>query len=185
MNLGDYVTGSFIQKTQKFSSTPKLIPVQVYVEGNEDVFFWKKVLKKYERKYFFSVVTNKTATGGSNGKDALTQIKNLHLNKIICVDADFDLLIDGYHPYTSTIRDNSFIIHTEYYSIENILGQGCSLKSLIQSISNMESTFNFDDFGIDFVYPFALNDTVSDGTVTPYTVRNGMKIYGLSETIAS
>lgn len=146
MNLGDYVTGSFIQKTQKFSSTPKLIPVQVYVEGNEDVFFWKKVLKKYERKYLFSVVTNKTATGGSNGKDALTQIKNLHLNKIICVDADFDLLIDGYHPYTSTIRDNSYIIHTEYYSIENILGQGCSLKSLIQSISNMESTFNFDDF---------------------------------------
>lgn len=146
MKLSDYVTGPFIQKTQRFSSTPKLIPVQVYVEGDEDVFFWKNVLKKYEDKYHFSVVTNKTATNGSNGKEALTKINNLDLNKIICIDADFDLLIDDYHPYTLIIRENSFIIHTEFYSIENILGQESSLKSLVKSISNMETAFDFDDF---------------------------------------
>ena len=58
---------------------------------------------------------------------------------------------------------------------------GVKIRNLISD----EPIVNFDDFGIDFVYPFALSDTVSDGTVTPYTVRNGMKIYGLSETIAS
>ena len=75
------------------------------------------------------------------------------------------------HAYWDINGDNSFDIR-DLVRCKNVLSQTAL-------------TFNFDDFGIDFVYPFALNDTVSDGTVTPYTVRNGMKIYGLSETIAS
>ena len=75
------------------------------------------------------------------------------------------------HAYWDINGDNSFDIR-DLVRCKNVLSQ-------------TTLTFNFDDFGIDFVYPFALNDTVSDGTVTPYTVRNVMNIYGLSETIAS
>lgn len=39
VRLNDLVTGSFIKNTQRFSTTPHLIPVQVYVEGKDDICF--------------------------------------------------------------------------------------------------------------------------------------------------
>ncbi len=41
--------------------------------------------------------------------------------------------------------------------------------------------FNTDDFGIDFVYPFLIEET--EGTVCPFAIVNGLKVYGLSSTI--
>ena len=146
VRLNDLVTGSFIKNTQRFSTTPHLIPVQVYVEGKDDICFWRKFLRKYDSKYVFNVVTNKVANNGDDGKEALMKISSLSLNKIVCVDADFDLLIDNYHTYTSLLRQGDFIINTEYYSIENILLRHESLYRFIHSIVQEMASFDFNDY---------------------------------------
>lgn len=48
-------------------------------------------------------------------------------------------------------------------------------------MSSVAYEFNTDDFGIDFVYPFLID--ANEGTVCPYAIVNGLKVYGLVSNI--
>ncbi len=151
MELKKYINEEYISNTKFFREKNTLIPVKVLVEGEDDIDFWKKVLLKYG-KYNFSVATNKVtdskgATTEHNGKDALMKwTSQLCDNFIICLDADYDLVIDNYHSYTNMLRTNKYIINTVYYSIENVLCNPENLTKIEKELTKIDSSFNYIDF---------------------------------------
>ena len=125
----------FIKGAQK----PELL---VLVEDEEDVPFWDKMFgcvnDKYYRIHIHSLQTaplqaNKDGNPlKGTGKENLMNVnaKTLGKSKMIAVDADYDLLIDDYHLYTKRLREGKFIVHTDYYAIENHLINKNTLQAL-------------------------------------------------------
>lgn len=124
------LTEAYSKNTDIFfkDQLPEMI---VYVEDDEDKPFWGKMFACINDKRKVSIIVLKresqdaiTKRKGSsdelNGKDVLMRVPNLSDRKVVAVDADYDLLID-YHEYSERIRTDKFVIHTEYYSIENHL----------------------------------------------------------------
>ncbi|MCI1731969.1 MAG: DUF4435 domain-containing protein [Prevotella sp.] len=151
MELKEYITKDYIYNTKYFREQNTLIPVKVLVEGDDDIEFWKKVLSKY-KNYNFSIATNKVidskgATTTHYGKDALMKWTSLLCeNFIICVDADYDLVIDNYHSFTNMLRANKYVISTVYYSIENVLCHPDNLSKIEKELTKKDSSFDYLDF---------------------------------------
>lgn len=114
-------------------ANPQLL---VLIEDAEDKCFWQKVFSCVSDKYSSIDVwplqesadsghEQHDATGNiltATGKDALMRVEGLGCNKMIAVDADYDLFIENLHSYTDKLQGNEpFIQHTIYHSIENHL----------------------------------------------------------------
>lgn len=143
-DLQDYLNSEYIQRLKSFAKDRTRNYVSVYVEGDDDVAFWTHALNQLgnQAKFQFVISTNKKAVfgeDGTDGKDVLLRMENLGSNKIVCVDADLDLIIDNYSTHTQKIRDNDYIINTTYYSIENILSSREFYTSLAQLLKIEES----------------------------------------------
>lgn len=134
--LSKNVTSKWIKATAVFGHTPSKIPVQMYVEGDDDVMFWKEAVKPYQTKYDIKVVTNKAVNPDEgNGKSKLLSMEGLCKEKVVAVDADFDLIIDNYSTYTDMVRNSSFVVNTTWHSVENILLQKTDYISLVELFS--------------------------------------------------
>lgn len=55
--LGMNVSGDWIRATAYFSHTPQLIPILLFVEGDDDVPLWTEAVKPYMSKYDIKVVS--------------------------------------------------------------------------------------------------------------------------------
>lgn len=138
--LSKNVTGQWIKATAAFGHTPERVPVQMYVEGDDDVVFWKEAVKPYQSKCEIRVITNQAAKAAEqqeagNGKAILLSMDGLCKEKVVAVDADFDLLVDHYSLYTDMVRNNPFVVNTTWYSVENILMQKTKYISLLENFS--------------------------------------------------
>lgn len=135
-NLSENVTGAWINSTRYFGHTPDRIPATLFVEGDQDIPYWEKVVAPYQQKYNISVKTNQAAAKNeSKGKTFLLTMSGLCQNKIVAVDADFDLLIDNYSLYTDQVRTGEFVVNTTYYSLENILLDKDCYADLLKAFS--------------------------------------------------
>ena len=100
--------------------------VYLYVEDDLDKVFWKKMFESYSDLYEFEISVYKKPTGEYiSGKDYMLKcVKNntLCLNRYVmcCVDADYDLIVDISGKYSDVIRNNAYVIHTYWYSMENL-----------------------------------------------------------------
>lgn len=138
--LSKNVTGEWIKATAAFGHTPQRVPVQMYVEGDDDVEFWKEAVKPYQSKFDIRVITNQAAKAAEqqkagNGKAVLLSMDGLCEEKVVAVDADYDMLIDRYSPFTEMVRSNPFVVNTTWYSVENILMQKTEYVSLLENFS--------------------------------------------------
>ena len=132
------MTSSWVRAAGRFGHTPEKPLVMFYVEGDEDVPFWKEIIKPYLAKYDIQVCTNKAVNPDEgNGKTFLLKMSGLGTNKIVAVDADFDLLIDDYSEYTEMVRNHPYVINTTWYSLENILMQKVNSISLLKNFSRV------------------------------------------------
>lgn len=135
--LGKNVSGDWIRATAFFGHTPQLIPVLLFVEGDDDVPMWTEAVKPYKSKYDIRVVTNKAVNPAEeNGKTKLLTMDGLCANKLVAVDADYDLLVDNYSDYTNDVRTGPFVVNTTWYSVENILLQKTDKIPLLESFSS-------------------------------------------------
>mgnify|MGYP003300921712 CR=1 FL=1 len=150
-------------------SLPK---VYVYVEDDTDIIFWRSILRKYEDKYSFDISTytipdiekNKRELSQREfrGKDFMMKDVNdnrisLGKQKIICIDADYDLIIDKYHKYTKKLRNNDYIISTYGHSVENFRCAPQNIRYFYElltltSVSNINFCKLLEDVSI-LVYP--------------------------------
>ena len=127
------LTSKYLEKSAYFR-TERKSKLLVLVEDQDDVPFWERMFKCVSQEYYqVCVSTLKSASAFglaqldaqgkplvATGKDALMKVQQLGKYKVVAVDADYDLLID-YHPYSDRVRTDTYVIHTEYYSIENHL----------------------------------------------------------------
>lgn len=135
--LGKNVSGDWIRATAYFGHTPQLVPVILFVEGDDDVPMWTEAVKPYKSKYDIRVVTNKAVNPAEeNGKTKLLTMDGLCANKLVAVDADYDLLVDNYSDYTNDVRTGPFVVNTTWYSVENILLQKTDKIPLLESFSS-------------------------------------------------
>lgn len=141
------VTSSWIKAASRFGHTPKKPIVMFYVEGDDDIPFWEEAVKLYHEKYNIQVRTNKAINPKQgNGKAILMRMEGLGPNKVVAVDADFDLIIDGYSDYTNMVRSAPYVVNTTWYSVENILMQKTQSVSFLEAFSIV-----FKNLFIDFL----------------------------------
>ena len=97
-------------------------PILVYVESYEDISFWYGILKNYESpkiKFDIQLPSHDSLTKGKH--EVLQRFKNnVGSYLILCVDSDYDYLLQDKTEQSSLINQNKFIFQTYAYSVENL-----------------------------------------------------------------
>ncbi len=134
---------------------PKPLPVDenqrlvhVYVEGYEDVAFWRGILDHFVNPYMRFEISVPTRQDLPKGKKILlNMIDRSSPDLLLCVDSDFDHL---FHDSTSQARDLNgaeFMFHTYTYATENYLCYAPSLhKVCVKATKNDTCIFDFERF---------------------------------------
>lgn len=140
---------------------PSVRVIRVYVEGYEDVAFWRSVFDHYETtklQFEISVPPRKDLAKGKKVLLGMAQLDSS--DTIFCMDSDFDYLFDGQTGQSSLVNDSPKIFHTHAYAIENLLCHAPSLHKLcVRATKNDVRIFDFEKFMADYsriIYPLFL-----------------------------
>ncbi|MDE6554181.1 MAG: DUF4435 domain-containing protein [Muribaculaceae bacterium] len=138
-------SSAYINAQNALRSKRELPEIYVYVEGMDDVAFWKECLRLFCLNFNFKVTQlRKPDNSIAEGKYHLIEcigIDSLGPNKYVAVDADYDWIIDNYKPSSTTssisniIRNNPYILHTFLYSIENYKCHPLCVAAMMDKIS--------------------------------------------------
>ncbi|MCU0425905.1 MAG: DUF4435 domain-containing protein [Candidatus Kapabacteria bacterium] len=142
-NIVQNLNSRYLQAANAKRSTSLSPEVQVFVEGHEDIAFWRTTLQQYEHTANIRFrITQPSNTGKISVLDLQDQAGKF---LILCVDSDFDFLLNGKTPTSHLVLTHPYIFHTYAYSIENYQ---CYAQSLHQVC--VQATLN-DDVRLDFV----------------------------------
>ncbi|MDM8568275.1 DUF4435 domain-containing protein [Thiotrichales bacterium HSG1] len=159
--LIDNISSDFLETyTINFFPKNQEKTIVVYVEGDADIAFWRMILNRYEKPNNIKFEINlpsKDDLWVKGKKNALSRSSNLlelkeRLGKflLICVDSDYDYLLNSYYMpddkkrISKKINESIYIFQTYSYSIENLNCFSESLSSICVS-----ATYN-DTPKIDF-----------------------------------
>lgn len=198
--LSDANTSREIGLSRYFRSWTEKKDLLVLVEGDEDVFFWKKVLEHAKDKYArIDVHTLKLPDVDAEdtevdrkGKRALMEnVSDLGPSKVVAVDMDYDELVNGYHSYSTRIGTDPCVLHTIYYSMENHKLYPDVIKNYIVQAVKETPSFDFEIRMEDFsrtIAPYLLLVIVgerkrADNTLTEEFQRR-LSIKGFRADIA-
>jgi hypothetical protein len=142
--LQDALTSDFLLGSNVLA--PKTAPKTIfaYVEGREDIPFWCFLLEPFEREagnIKFEILTPTNNEGKSEtGKQSVLKMKNsVGPYLILCVDSDYDYLLQEATPTSKEINNNAYIFQTYSYSTENLQCYAPSLQSLCTYAANGET----------------------------------------------
>ena len=144
------LNSSFLQSVGKLrpKSAPKII--SVYVESHQDKAFWRSILNDYsnEKLEFDIQLPSKTDLTKGKGKalERNNDILTLGLGEylIICIDSDYDYVLQGHTPQSRLINDSDFIFQTYAYAIENLKCYSSSLHLVcVQSVNSDKKKIDF------------------------------------------
>ena len=135
--------------------------VRVYVEGYEDVAFWRAIFDHFDNEYLRFEISVPTRADLPKGKKVLMSMipqSNDHL--LLCVDSDFDYLFGDLTPQAKEICDAEFMFHTYTYATENYLCYAPTLHNVcVKATKNDSKIFDFVEFMAQYsriVYPLFL-----------------------------
>lgn len=119
--------------------------VEIYVENEVDIPFWQ---------YFFSKQDIQTKVfpashTAERGKDAvLKKINDVGNRLLLCIDSDFDDLLDKYDEKVKKAIEQNFVFQTYTYSLENCQCYAPALPQVITEITHIgnEVLFDFESF---------------------------------------
>lgn len=89
-----------------------------YVESYDDILFWRDVLTRAAPHVQFEVLLPSRSSLGRGKKIALANRLGPHM--IACVDADYDVLMQGATPTSAMVCRSPHVLHTGVYAIENL-----------------------------------------------------------------
>lgn len=108
---------------RRYTEKPDLL---VLVEGEDDIPFWTLLLDRVRGHYAHIDVTDlkvRDELSGEekscNGKDSLMKVTGLGSSKVIAVDRDYDNLVANYHPYSTRVGSDPYVLYTRFYAMEN------------------------------------------------------------------
>lgn len=124
--------------------------IVAYVEGYDDILFWRMVLSEFEDETrCFEVMLPTRENLNKGKKQALITLMKQGMggNMIACVDADYDYLLQGASPYSAFMLGCPYVVHTYAYAIENLQCYAPSLHNVcVMATLNDHSIFDFQEF---------------------------------------
>ena len=135
--------------------------VQVFVEGYEDVAFWRSIFDHFANPYLrfeISVPTRKDLPKGK--KVLLSMAEEASEEMLLCMDSDFDYLFSDEDEVSRKIVESPYMFHTYTYATENYLCYAPSLHNVcVKAVKNDTHIFDFEMFMADYsrtIYPLFL-----------------------------
>ncbi len=126
--------------------------IQVFVEGYEDVAFWRGVFDSFETpelRFEISVPPQRNMPKGK--KILLSMLPRSSARMLLCVDSDFDHLFDGQTEQSRQVRNSPYMFHTYTYATENYLCYAPSLHNVcVKATKNDTRIFDFERFMADY-----------------------------------
>ncbi len=149
--LEDYLSSDYIEASITLNSKA---PTMVYVEGYDDITFWRTVFDEFEegdKERKFEVTTPVRNDLAKGKKVVLSFAQKAGKNLLLCVDSDFDYLFSGSTEVSREVNQNPYIIQTYIYAIENLLCLPTSLDSLATRITRNDAIiFDFVRFCAEY-----------------------------------
>ena len=160
--------------------------VRVYVEGYEDVAFWRGIFDHFDNPYYVFEISVPNRPDMAKGKKVLEAlIPQSNEEMLLCVDGDFDYLFHKHRAESRRIVEAPFMFHTYAYATENYVCYAPSLHNVcVRATKNDTRIFDFEKFMADYsrtIYPlflwYALSARESDIDVFQLAdFRNSVKI---------
>ncbi|MFI3283147.1 MAG: DUF4435 domain-containing protein [Rikenellaceae bacterium] len=132
--------------------------VRVYVEGYEDVAFWRGIFDHFSNPYLRFEISVPTRVDLPKGKKILmNMIPESSHERIMCVDSDFDYIFADATPQSREVNNAQFMFHTYTYATENYLCYAPSLHNVcVKATMNDTRIFDFELFMAEYsraIYP--------------------------------
>ena len=135
---------------------PEILPpeddrhlVHVYVEGYEDVAFWRGIFDHFRNPYLRFEISVPNRDDLPKGKKVLMSMLNRTEKEsvLLCVDSDFDYLFAGETEQSAKILNADNMFHTYTYATENYLCYAPSLRNVcVKATKNDTRIFDFVRF---------------------------------------
>jgi hypothetical protein len=123
--------------------------IRVFVEGYEDVAFWRGVFDDYESDEFAFEISVPMREDLAKGKKVVLRMAAGadSTDTLFCIDSDFDYLFSDKTPEARIINSARNIFHTYTYSVENYLCYAPSLHNIcVRATKNDMRIFDFEKF---------------------------------------
>lgn len=153
---GDY---TMIQRRPLEGET-KLI--KAYVEGYDDVAFWRGVFDDFESPDITFEISVPLRDDLAKGKRVVLGMAEGDISPftLFCVDSDFDYLFKDQTISAQIINTNAHIFHTYAYAAENFICYAPSLHNICVKVTKNDlRIFDFEKFFADYsriIYPLFL-----------------------------
>ena len=122
--------------------------MRVYVEGYEDVAFWRGIFDHFRNPYLRFEISVPTRPDLPKGKKVLmSMIPTSSEEQLLCVDSDFDYLFGDRTEQSRTVCNSRYMFHTYAYATENFLCYAPSLHNVcVKATKNDTRIFDFVAF---------------------------------------
>lgn len=135
--------------------------VRVFVEGYEDVAFWRGIFDDFENeKVTFEISVPPRPDLAKGKKVLLSMIPQSGPDMLLCVDSDFDYLFGNLTHQAQKVNQSPFMFHTYAYATENYSCYAPSLHNVcVRATKNDMRIFDFEEFMARYsriIYPLFL-----------------------------
>lgn len=135
--------------------------VRVFVEGYEDVAFWRCIFDNFTNPYLRFEISVPTREDLPKGKKVLLSMADkANEEMLLCMDSDFDYLFADEEESSRKITEAPYMFHTYTYATENYLCYAPSLHNVcVKAVKNDAHIFDFERFLADYsrtIYPLFL-----------------------------
>lgn len=122
--------------------------VMVYVEGYDDIPFWRAIFDEFETAERRFEISTPARSDLAKGKKVVLQFApQAGPNLILCVDSDFDYLFGDLSAQSRTVNRTPCLLQTYTYAIENYLCYPPSLHAVcVRATKNDVRLFDFEAF---------------------------------------
>lgn len=140
---------------------PSVRLVRVYVEGYEDVAFWRGIFDHFRNPYLHFEISVSNRSDLPKGKKVLmSMIPQSCEELLLCVDSDFDYLFGNHTEQSREVNSTRHMFHTYAYATENYLCYAPSLHNVcVKATKNDTRIFDFVKFMEEYsqaIYPLFL-----------------------------
>ncbi len=135
--------------------------VHVYVEGYEDVSFWRSIFDHFQNPYLRFEISVPNRPDMPKGKKVLlSMLPSAGEDLLLCMDSDFDFLMKGATEQSQLVHGSPYLFHTYAYATENYLCYAETLHNVcVKATKNDTRIFDFVKFMAQYsciVYPLFL-----------------------------
>lgn len=132
--------------------------VEVYVEGYEDVAFWRGIFDHFRTPYLRFEISVPNREDLPKGKKVLmSMVPRSSEHLLLCMDSDFDYLFADHTPQSKEVNRSKYIFHTFAYATENYLCYAPALHNVcVKATKNDTRIFDFVRFMREYsctIYP--------------------------------